>query len=101
MLCLVQVIPYLPADEIDNQLLVSLKNRLEDSVAQERVEKYSEYFNKNWIQHSVWLPQAWSIYGHDVTTNNFSESRDKNMTMFFGRHPYRSVFIGNIIVIFH
>lgn len=100
VLRLVQVIPYLPPDKIDSLLLVSLKNRLEDPVAQERVDEYFEYVDKNWIHNSVWPPKAWSIYKQDVTTNNFSESRNKNMTLHFGRHPYVWVFFGNKKVIF-
>lgn len=94
VLRLVQVIPYLPDKKIDSQLLLSLKNRLEDSVARERVEKYFQYFEKNWIQNTVWPPETWSIHGQDVATNNFSESRNKSMTLYFGRHPYPWVFIG-------
>lgn len=58
-------LPFLPAEHIEASV-----QALEDLNTADNLQPVFHYINRTWINSSLWLVDAWSVYGQSVHTND-------------------------------
>ena len=59
---------FLPAQHI-----LPLFERLCEEATTDKLRELVEYMRGQWMEHSVWDPSSWSVYGLSIRTNNDCE----------------------------
>ena len=62
-------LPILPARQIE-PIFCSLTKDREWKETTPQLLELIKYVNGTWIVHNTWNPDAWSVYGHSIRTNN-------------------------------
>lgn len=58
-------LPFIPAEHIR-----PVFEKLQERAVTEKLQELTDYIQLTWIESSVWSPEAWSVFGQSVRTNN-------------------------------
>jgi hypothetical protein len=58
-------LPFLPAEHIR-----AVFSKLQDRSVTEDLQQLTDYIEINWIDSTIWTPEAWSVFGQSIRTNN-------------------------------
>ena len=58
-------LPFIPADHVR-----PVFEKLQERAVTPKLQELTDYMNITWLESSMWPPQAWSVFGYSVRTNN-------------------------------
>ena len=58
-------LPFLPAQHVR-----AVFEKLKERASTDNLQQLADYVEINWIESTVWSPEAWSVFGQSIRTNN-------------------------------
>ncbi|XP_063974380.1 uncharacterized protein LOC135161050 [Diachasmimorpha longicaudata] len=86
-------LPHLPSEMITQDLIISIVKSASDE-ASARLKSFRDYFDIQWMKD----PSIWSVHGQSHRTNNFAESRNRDLNGAIKSNPTPWQFIRSIAI---